>query len=74
VSAFAIDVAPDPAAAKPPPPAGAKPPRPDAAAVREGLKRLAAERSAERKVLLRLLPTLFIFSLLNYIDRCGPGF
>ena len=57
-AAFAIDV---------------PPPTLDAAEVEAGLRRAALERSAERKVLLHLLPTLFLFSLLNYIDRCAAG-
>ncbi|KAI8473098.1 MAG: major facilitator superfamily domain-containing protein [Monoraphidium minutum] len=38
------------------------------------LRRAAAERRAERKVLARLLPMLFLFSLVNYIDRSNLAF
>lgn len=41
----------------------------DEAEVERQLRLEAVERSAERKVLWRLLPCLFLFSLLNYIDR-----
>jgi hypothetical protein len=38
-------------------------------AAREAREHL--ERSAERKVLARILPCMFLFSLINYIDRRG---
>lgn len=44
------------------------------AAVAQGLRREALERSAERKVLLHMLPPLFLFSLVNYIDRANLAF
>lgn len=43
----------------------------DEAGVEQGLRRAALERSAERKILAHILPPLFLFSVINYLDRWG---
>jgi len=46
----------------------------DEAAIEQGLQKQSAEKRAERKVLAHLLPPLFLFSFLNYVDRSNLAF